>query len=538
MRALSPRNFLAVPHLPSLARALAPLLLPCLLAGCASLPATVERNVSHAYADTAQTRIGRAVAPLAAPHPGLTGVRTLVDGREAFAARYALALGAERSIDVQTYIWHDDTSGSLLAHALWEAAERGVRVRLLLDDANTSGKDPLLAALDAHPRIEVRLFNPFANRNWRLADLALDFGRVHRRMHNKSFTADNQATVVGGRNVGDEYMGAETSVAFADLDLLAVGAAVPQVSTIFDTFWNSESAYPVAALLAPGAAASLEETRAAWQQRLARPSARRYLEGVRQLALLEQMRDRTLALDWVPARVLSDLPSKVLLPADREDVQMSPLLEEALGQPQGELMLVSPYFVPGEKGTQALLAMAARGVRVAVLTNSLAATDVGVVYSGYMRYRRELLRGGVRIYELKPAAEPAVAPDEEEDRERARGIGGSRGGSSSASLHAKTFGVDRTRIFVGSFNLDPRSARLNTEMGMVLESPALAGRLSDAFAGPVQRVAYEVRLEGDELAWIERTPQGEVRHGRTPGVGVLRSLWIGFVSLLPIEWLL
>lgn len=525
-----------MPHLPTLTRALA-LLLLLLQAGCASLPSGVDRGVSHAYADTAQTRIGRALAPLAAPHPGLTGVYPLVDGREAFAARYALALGAERSIDVQTYIWHDDTSGSLLAHALWEAAERGVRVRVLLDDANTGGKDPLLAALDAHPRIEVRLFNPFANRGWRLADFTLDFGRVHRRMHNKSFTADNQATVVGGRNVGDEYMGAETSVLFADLDLLAVGAAVPEVSAIFDAFWNSESAYPVASLLAPNAAASLEDTQVAWAQRLARPAARRYLEVVRQIGLLEQMRQRTLPLEWVAARVLSDQPSKVLLPADRQDVQMSPLLEEALGQPQRELMLVSPYFVPGEKGTQALLAMAARGVEVAVLTNSLAATDVGVVYSGYMRYRRELLRGGVRIYELKPAAEPAAQPDDA-DRARARGIGGSRAGSSSASLHAKTFGVDRRRIFVGSFNLDPRSARLNTEMGFVLESPALASRLSNAFAGPVQRIAYEVRLEGDEVVWIDRTPQGEQRHTRTPGVGALRTLWIGFVSLLPVEWLL
>lgn len=492
--------------------------------------------MSHAYADTAPTRIGRAVAPLAAPHPGKTGVRPLLDGREAFAARYALALGAERSLDVQTYIWHDDTSGSLLAHALWDAAERGVRVRVLLDDANTGGKDPLLAALDAHPRIEVRLFNPFANRGWRLADLSLDFARVHRRMHNKSFTADNQATVVGGRNIGDEYMGAETGVAFADLDLLAVGAAVPEVSAIFDAFWNSESAYPVASLLAPNAAGSPEETRRGWQQRLQRPGAQRYLEAVRRLAMLEQMRSRTLALEWVPARVLSDQPSKVLLPPDRRDVQMSPLLEEALGQPQRELMLVSPYFVPGKEGTAALLAMAARGVQVAILTNSLAATDVGVVYSGYVRYRRELLQGGVRIYELMPAGEPLV--QEEEERQRPRGFGSSGTGSSAASLHAKTFGVDRSRIFVGSFNLDPRSARLNTEMGFVLESPALAGRLSDAFAGPVQRMAYELRLQGDEVVWIERTAAGEVRHTRTPGVGVLRSLWIGFVSLLPIEWLL
>jgi putative cardiolipin synthase len=213
---------------------------------------------------------------------------------------------------------------------------------------------------------------------------------------------------------------------------------------------------------------------------------------------------------------------------------MLPQLEEAFGAPQRELHLVSPYFVPGRAGTDALLAMAARGVQVSVLTNSLAATDVGAVYSGYARYRLELLRGGVRVFELKPAALPPGM----EDEARRGAVGGSTGGSSSASLHAKTFAVDRSRIFVGSFNLDPRSIALNTEMGVVLESPRLAGLLADAFRDPIPRQAYEVRLEGAQTVWIERTPQAELRHAKTPGVGFLRSLWIGFLAVLPIEWLL
>jgi putative cardiolipin synthase len=262
--------------------------------------------------------------------------------------------------------------------------------------------------------------------------------------------------------------------------------------------------------------------------------ARAYLDAVRRHPLLAEMTAGTLEFDWVAARVISDAPEKVLLPTDRRDVHLVPQLQEAFGHAERELVLVSPYFVPGAQGTANLVAMAARGVQVTVLTNSLAATDVGVVYAGYQHYRRDLLRAGVRLYELKRAAVPSGADDDP----RSAGIVGSGVGSSSASLHAKTFAVDRARIFVGSFNLDPRSVALNTEMGVVLESPALARTLSDAARDVFLRNAYELRLEGDNVVWIEHTAAGEVRHAKTPGVGLLRNLWIGFLSLLPIEHLL
>lgn len=510
------------------------------LAGCATLPAPGERNVSQAFADTAQTRMGRAFAPLVAAHPGRSGVRALLDAREAFVARYALALAAERSIDVQYYIWRPDTSGSLMAQALWDAAERGVRVRVLLDDANTGGLDAQIAALDAHPNVEVRLFNPFANRTWRLGDLVLDFARVNRRMHNKSFTADNQATVVGGRNIGDEYLGAETPVAFTDLDVLAVGPVVREVSTVFDEYWNSAPAWPATALLAPAPADAMAQTREAWEELRARPAARRYLEAMARLPLLQQMQSGTLPLDWVPASVVSDDASKIELPPERRDVQLTPRLEAAMGRPERELLLVSPYFVPGREGSAWLRSLAARGVRVAILTNSLAATDVGPVYAGYARYRVELLRAGVRLFELQPASrlDAGAAARADGGDARARGIGSSPGGSSGASLHAKVFGLDRRRVFVGSFNLDPRSVRLNTEMGVVLDSPALGAQLAKAFEDEIPDNAYELRLEDDRLVWIERTPAGEQRHTASPGVGVLRRWWTGFLSLLPIEGLL
>jgi len=429
-----------------------------------------------------------------------------------------LARAAERSLDVQYYIWHADTSGGLLAHELWQAAERGVRVRLLLDDNNTRGADEAIAALDAHPNIEVRLFNPYANRGFRLGELATDFARLNRRMHNKSFTADNQAAIVGGRNVGDEYFGADSPVEFADLDVLAVGAVVPEVSAAFDAYWNSESAYPAASLI--DQAGQLRPLERIEEQ----PGAARYLQAVRATPLVQMLLSGSLPLEWAAARVVQDDPAKVLHPPEKTELHLLPRLEKAMGKPLRELDLVSPYFVPTKDGAAALTALAESGVRVRVLTNSLAATDVSPVHAGYAKYREELLRAGVRLFELKPNVEDVKTKD------KGRGAG-----NSDASLHAKTFGVDRSRIFVGSFNFDPRSARLNTEMGIVVESQTLASRLSEALDRDMANVAYEVRLSTDgSLAWVER----DVRHTSEPGAGVLKRLWIGFLSILPIEWLL
>jgi putative cardiolipin synthase len=490
-----------------------------LVAGCAGLPADIERAHSSAFGDTSATRLGRALAPAAAANRGKSGIYPLVDGRDAFAARVLLARAAEKSLDVRYYILRADVTGGLLCEALWQAAERGVRVRLLLDDAGTRGLDQQLAALDAHQNIEVRLFNPYANRSFRLGESLTDFSRVNRRMHNKSFTADNQATIVGGRNVGDEYFGAESDVAFADLDVLVTGTVVRDVSTDFDNYWNSVSAVPVAALIQPAAPESADRVRAAWAKLHADPAATRYIEALRSTPLVQQLIAGTLPLDWATAHLVSDSPAKVINPPERKDLHLLSQLDAAIGKPSRELDLVSPYFVPTEEGTAALVGLAKRGVKVRVLTNSLAATDVSVVHAGYSKYREALVRGGVRLYELKPALE-------EKDRKRM--------GGSDASLHAKTFSIDRSRLFVGSFNFDPRSARLNTEMGVVAESPALASRLSQTLDRDPTRYAYEVRLSGNDLVWLD----GATQHDSEPGAGLFKRAWIGFLSILPIEWLL
>ena len=438
-----------------------------------------------------------------------------------------MAQAAERSLDVQYYIWRKDLTGTLLFEDLHAAAARGVRVRLLLDDNNTSGLDATLAALNSHANIEVRLFNPFVIRKPRALGYLTDFRRLNRRMHNKSFTADNQATIIGGRNVGDEYFGGSEGVLFADLDVLAVGPVVNEVSNIFDRFWASGSSYPAERLLPPvdpGRIAELEEA----AQRVARtPAAVAYMGALRDCPIVRELVRGTLELEWASATTVSDDPAKGLGLAPRETLVIHQLTR-LLGDPANELELVSPYFVPTASGVAWFRTLARRGVKIKILTNSLEATDVAFVHAGYAKRRRPLLREGVTLYELRRAMTDAGAPKP----------GGSLG-SSGASLHAKTFSVDAARVFVGSFNFDPRSAQLNTEMGFVIESPALARELDTVFRTRIPEDAFEVRSSQDGgLSWLERRGSQSLQHDVEPGTSVWRRAWVSFLSALPIEWLL
>ncbi|HLT03799.1 MAG TPA: phospholipase D family protein [Pseudomonas sp.] len=499
-----------------------------LASGCSGLPALDGRTASQALSphEAAATALGRALEEDLRRHPGLSGILTLQNARDAFAARVLLARSAERSLDVQYYIWRQDITGTLLFEELHAAADRGVRVRLLLDDHNTRGLDSTLAALDAHPNIEVRLFNPFPQRRLRVLGFLTDFPRVNRRMHNKSFTADGQATILGGRNVGDEYFGATDGVLFADLDALAVGPVVRDVAEDFDRYWNSGSSYPLDLLVPAARAERLEALarRASLAER--EPAAARYVEAIRDSAFIRQLLERRLALEWVPARLVSDDPGKGLGLAPREAL-LPHQLREIIGEPRRHLELVSPYFVPTGAGVEAFAALVREGIEVRVLTNALEATDVALVHSGYAKRRRELLEAGVRLYEMRRSGPHSEA--------------GKAGlfGSSASSLHAKTFAVDEQRVFIGSFNFDPRSTNLNTELGLVIESPRLAGQLRQLFERTVPAVAYEVRLDekGREY-WLERDGPEAYRHHHEPGTGLLRRAAVRVLSWLPIDWLL
>jgi cardiolipin synthase C len=507
--------------------ALGLLLITGVLVGRGTLPSLDNRSTSAAFIETATTRLGKAITPLVEAHPGTSGIYPLLDSRDAFAARVLLARAADRSLDVQYYIWHEDMSGTLLFEALHEAAERGVRVRLLLDDNNTSGLDPTLGALDSHRNIEVRLFNPFVIRAPRAIGYLTDFFRLNRRMHNKSFTADNQATIIGGRNVGDEYFDATDGTVFVDLDLIAVGPVVTDVSENFDRYWASDSSYPVDRLLPPADTARIKRLAAAASHVGRDPVAAAYMKALRDSPFMRDLLERRLALEWAPTRMVSDDPAKGLGLASSESL-VPQKLKAIIGQPADVVELVSAYFVPGSEGVESFVSMAERGVKIRVLTNSLDATDVAAVHAGYAKRRKPLLEAGIKLYELRRSWRAAVV-----DR------GEPSFGSSGSSLHAKTFAVDGSHAFIGSFNFDPRSAKLNTEMGFVIDSPALAQGIQSAFDVRIPVRSYEVRLSNNgELYWIERQEGNEIRHDTEPGTSTWQRTGVWLLSLLPIEWLL
>jgi putative cardiolipin synthase len=502
------------------------------------LPPLEPRQASSALTDTNDTPLGRGAVRAASGQPGLSGVFLLNDGRSALAVRGLLARAAVRSLDVQYYIWHGDLSGTMLLEELRAAAARGVRVRLLLDDNGTSGLDGPLAALDGLPNVEVRLFNPFVQRRPKVLGLLTDFVRLNRRMHNKSFTADNQATVIGGRNVGDEYFGARDEGLFLDLDALAVGPVVRDVSADFDRYWNSASAYPAAHILPKVGEERLAEITAASETARRDPAAQAYAAAIRSLPIVEAVLNGELAFTWAPVRMVSDDPAKALGNVPRESL-LWPALTRIIGEPRGRLRLVSSYFVPTAAGVDAFAGLARGGVDVAILTNALRATDVPVVHAGYAGRRHPLLRAGVRLFELHGIGrEPLAARGSRPLLGAGSGSGGSRA-SSGAALHAKTFAVDGERLFVGSFNFDPRSLHLNTELGFVIESPSLARTLEESFAEWLPGQAYEVRLDPDgSLVWIERRGGEVIRHETEPGTTAVRRAVITLLSHLPIEWLL
>jgi putative cardiolipin synthase len=486
----------------------------------------------------ADTRLGQAVASAAQAHPGTSGVLLLADGRESFAARGALARLAERSLDLQYYIWHGDISGQLLLWDVLSAADRGVRVRLLLDDNGTAGLDRQLAALAVHPGIEIRLFNPFTIRSPKSIGYLMDFRRLNRRMHNKAFIADSSLGVIGGRNVGDEYFGATAESLFEDLDLLGAGPVVQALAADFDRYWTAQASYPLDAIVPVATEAALEGLRAELAAAARAPLAAAYAEAIEASVANRVTAGDALPFEWTAVSMLSDDPAK----GDGEvagHALLASRLAAWVGTPETRLSLVSAYFVPGDEGCAALQGLARNGITVDVMTNALEATDVAAVHAGYARHRAALLQAGVRLWELK------AAPGGRTRLRLGLGSGPSGGGSrpvvvaSGSSLHAKTFAVDGQRIFIGSFNFDPRSVALNTELGFLVESPTMAQGLHAAMEGGIAERAYSVRLtDTGRLSWVEQMEAGEVVHAREPGTRLHQRALVGLLALLPFEWLL
>lgn len=507
------------------------------LTSCSTLRKDFVKQPSVSETASLDTPTARYIHSETAEHAGMSGFRLLTNNTNALMSRVVLADHAAHSIDLQTYIFRNDTTGRLIAGRLLAAADRGVRVRLLLDDVVISGEDRFLDALVAHPNIQVRLFNPLRTRSPSLPSKVVQFvlegQRLNRRMHNKSFIVDGDIAVIGGRNIGDAYFDASDDNNFRDMDVIGIGPVVVAASSSFDAYWNSDAAYPVQAFRGTHpTAGDLARLREALKL-----NARRFAESDYATAASEQLpdgptADRRGGWLWGAATLIADQPEKASSGKDDPALRIGPQFRAILDAAQSRMLLVSPYFVPGRKGARFLVKLADHGVDVNVLTNSLAATDEPVAHAGYVRYRRELLAGRVHLFELRPAADG--------DQEAT-----SRGTSSGVSLHAKAAVIDARYTFVGSMNMDQRSQKFNTEMGVIVDCPELAAavtRFFDQASSPAN--AYRLELKPRQgpgpakLVWLTETNGQAQELSGEPQATLQRRVQVALMRLLPIEDLL
>lgn len=467
-------------------------------------------------------------------HPDLSGYHPIVTGANAFASRSILTGMATRNIDVQYYIWHDDQAGQLMLKDLWEAAERGVIVRLLLDDFNSSADlDQQLLRFSSHPNIAVRIINPLMHRRFQALNFVTGLPRINRRMHNKSMTFDKQITIIGGRNIGNEYLSNDQNSQFADLDVLLIGKVVADIDNSFASYWSAPISFDIETLVRPDKNAPSDflmglDKLNNNEKNNTRSSLAVYKAAIDDSSIDIDLVNKRVPFRWTDMQFLSDDVGKLTksVPAETNLVQQ---LRTLLGKPSKELTIISSYFVPTKDGVNTLVQLAGSGVDIKILTNSFDATDVTAVHSGYSQWRPQLLRSGIKIYELKSTA----SEDKRENKLwKARS-------QSSTSLHAKTFAVDDHQVFIGSYNVDPRSANINTEMGVIINDDELARQLHEALDDDLLNQAYEVKLtDSGQLEWHTVENGETIIYDTEPRVDFTDHVWLTIMSWLPIDWLL
>ena len=497
------------------------LLFAMLVTGCASVPNDYPQTTSSAFTNYLDTSVGQLFEEEAVKHPGESGFSIITRGRRGFNARIAMAELAEKTLDLQYYVWEADETGWLLAEHVLKAADRGVRVRILVDDITLAGRDTGAASLDAHPNIELRVFNPFAHRDARLIDFTTDLGRVNHRMHNKIYVMDNAVAIIGGRNIGNHYFNVDAHANFRDLDIAAAGPVVREISNVFDYFWNGDWAVPIAALA--------DRTYTNEDLEAARHNVRELIavgtyphplgQDVDTLRSdLLSIRDRFI---WAPGQIIWDDPAAI-----KEGMKAGKLitaLHNKIETLQNELLMEAAYFIVMERAVENTKRAIDRGVNVRVLTNSLASNDVLAAHAGYSQTRKELIANGMEIYELRP---DAVAVKQR-----------NYAAESKTGLHAKAMVFDRESVFIGSFNLDPRSANINTEAGLYVESPELAGQVAEFMDEGVRpENSYRVLLDDEgNLVWVTEIDGEEVRYDDEPETTFGQRFMSDFISILPVD---
>lgn len=517
------------------------LLIAVLLGGCASLPpgSDFPKMASSALAHPEETRLGRQFADAAREHKGNSGFRIIPVGADGFLIRMQMINAAERTLDLQYFIFRGDETGRLLTDALLRAADRGVRVRVLIDDGETVAGDDQIAGLAAHPSVEIRIFNPFAYRGhtqlFRAIEFMFNASRLDYRMHNKLLVVDNAVALIGGRNIGDQYFQIDPESQFADDDIFAAGPIAQQLSATFDEYWSSALSIPAEALSGrkPPAAANEPRKVVSEQSQQLKTDGIDYLKRVASGAPFDGMISGRLPLIWAHAQVICDSPDKKNV---KNGVMVGRLMQRAVVnatiEVQSELLMVTPYLIPGKEGMQLFKDLRQRNVRVRILTSSLESSTVLLAQGGYMHYRVPLLENGVELYEVRSL------------------LGNARGSGQTAaisrygnySLHAKLFVFDRQRLFIGSMNFDQRSMHLNTEIGLIIDSPALAEQVAARFDAMVQPLnSYRLALRQNDtggaasLAWYTQEDGKAVAYDTEPARSDWQRVKVNVLSLLPLD---
>jgi len=486
------------------------LVLAGFFAGCATVSFDQPKPYSQAYTDKEDTELSKYAATKTDQKEGLSGFFPLMQGMDALGMRLRLAEKAEKSIDLQYFLMKQDTAGAIFANALLKAADRGVRVRFLLDDVFTTVSDGSFLLINQHPNIEIRLFNPVSRKGVSALNFVGHFDQANRRMHNKSFTVDNSVSVVGGRNIADEYFQLKTDSVFVDFDVLAVGPVVSEISNSFDEYWNHSLAVPIKQFIEDPEKADLETVRTKIADEFDSIYDSVYEQALSSRLLQDLIADRQ-RLFAGEAHVLSDSPEKLTNEISEEHRRLAKDLRRVIHSADTEVVFISPYYVPGERGVQIVSDLVENGVRVVILTNSLASNNHVPVHSAYSGYRKDVIRAGAELYEARANA--------------ARELSGDNEGPDTLTLHTKAFLIDRRQLFVGSLNLDPRSIEINAEMGLLIESPNLVEYLMRGSEDKLANLAYRV-IENEEgnLEWHTVIDGKEVIETKEP----LTSGWLRF----------
>jgi putative cardiolipin synthase len=497
------------------------------LSGCASLPDDFEQTPSRAWPKPETTVMGNFFDNASDRVAGHSGVRLLSNGREAFIARYAFAGQAEQTLDLQYYLWKGDTTGQALLHRVLQAADRGVKVRILIDDIYHSGRDRVYATIDQHPNVQVRVFNPIALRgSGRYLNYLGRKSELNYRMHNKIFLVDNAVAVLGGRNIGDDYFGIDPKLNFHDLDVLAVGPAAQDAGAAYDLYWNSKTAVPIGVLyrgeLAPD---ELQIQRRELDQALEAFLANvPYPVPMDEEALIEALRELEPTLTWAPAEIIVDPLERFDGGATSAFVKLGDRLRENL---HDEVVIQTAYLIPTKEGIEAIRKDVERGVRYRIMTNSLMSNNHISVHAHYKKYRKPLLEAGAELYELRAETELLEYYKEAD----------SRIAESHAGLHTKAFVVDGRWSMIGSYNMDPRSRVWNSEIGLLVDSETFADTVLEEMNEEFEPgTSYRLSLdERGKLLWTLDGPEGTKTWTHDPDSSAWRRFLATLIGWIPIE---